>query len=157
MLFLAGDLTQWHLPVGMQKLDLYYTEVTGKAQRLSEGHFPYLLRPAALASSFLTLYFFPLFAFPSAGDIGNLVLPVGMQIVDFTRCAGITGTAKLGRRFIFIYYFVLAASRTRFLIPHFILFPLFAFPFARCCRQDRAPRGHAVSRLLRLRGHHRYV
>ena len=31
MLFLAGDLTQWHLPVGMQKLDLYYTKVTGKA------------------------------------------------------------------------------------------------------------------------------
>jgi hypothetical protein len=22
MLFLAGDLTQWHLPVGMKKLDL---------------------------------------------------------------------------------------------------------------------------------------
>ena len=31
MLFLAGDLTQWHLPVGMQKLNLRYTKVTGKA------------------------------------------------------------------------------------------------------------------------------
>ena len=30
MLFLAGDLAQWHLPVGMQKLDLGFTEVTGK-------------------------------------------------------------------------------------------------------------------------------
>ena len=39
MLFLAGYLTQWHLPVGMTDLDLYSTNVTGK-QRLSEGHFP---------------------------------------------------------------------------------------------------------------------
>ena len=31
MLFLAGDLTQWHLPVGMQDLDLRETDVTGKA------------------------------------------------------------------------------------------------------------------------------
>ena len=31
-LFLAGDLTQLHLPVGMQNLNLYNTRVTGKAQ-----------------------------------------------------------------------------------------------------------------------------
>ena len=31
MLFLAGDLTQWHLPVGMKDLDLGYTKATGKA------------------------------------------------------------------------------------------------------------------------------
>jgi hypothetical protein len=31
MLFLAGDLAQWHLPVGMKDLDLSYTKVTGKA------------------------------------------------------------------------------------------------------------------------------
>jgi hypothetical protein len=31
MLFVAGDLTQLHLPVGMKYLDLSYTEVTGKA------------------------------------------------------------------------------------------------------------------------------
>ena len=30
MLFLAGDLTQWHLPVGMKELDLYNTKVAGK-------------------------------------------------------------------------------------------------------------------------------
>ena len=29
MLFLAGDLTQWHLPVGMKDLNLRKTEVTG--------------------------------------------------------------------------------------------------------------------------------
>ena len=32
MLFLAGDLAQLHLPVGMKKLNLSFTEVTGKAQ-----------------------------------------------------------------------------------------------------------------------------
>jgi hypothetical protein len=31
MLFLAGDLTQWHLPVGMKDLNLRRTGVTGKA------------------------------------------------------------------------------------------------------------------------------
>jgi hypothetical protein len=31
MLSLAGDLTQWHLPVGMKDLDLFNTDVTGKA------------------------------------------------------------------------------------------------------------------------------
>ena len=31
MFFLAGDLTQWHLPVGMKNLNLGGTEVTGKA------------------------------------------------------------------------------------------------------------------------------
>ena len=30
VLFLAGDLTQWHLPVGMKDLNLYGTNVTGK-------------------------------------------------------------------------------------------------------------------------------
>jgi hypothetical protein len=30
MLFLAGDLTQWHLPVGMKDLNLCNTKVTGK-------------------------------------------------------------------------------------------------------------------------------
>ena len=32
MLVLAGDLTQLHLPVGMKKLNLRNTTVTGKAQ-----------------------------------------------------------------------------------------------------------------------------
>jgi hypothetical protein len=31
MLFLAGDITQWHLPVGMKDLNLRDTKVTGKA------------------------------------------------------------------------------------------------------------------------------
>jgi hypothetical protein len=31
MLFLAGDLAQMNLPVGMKDLNLRYTKVTGKA------------------------------------------------------------------------------------------------------------------------------
>ena len=30
LLFLAGDLTQWHLPVGMKDVNLRDTGVTGK-------------------------------------------------------------------------------------------------------------------------------
>ena len=32
MLFLAGDLTQWHLPVGMKDLNLIGAKVTGKTK-----------------------------------------------------------------------------------------------------------------------------
>ena len=35
----------------------------------------------------------PLFAFPSAGAVDKLVLPEGMQSVDFQSCTGLTGTA----------------------------------------------------------------
>jgi hypothetical protein len=36
-----------------------------------------------------------LFAFPSAGAVDKLVLPEGMQTVDFYFCTGLTGTADL--------------------------------------------------------------
>ena len=36
----------------------------------------------------------PLFAFPSAGAVNKIVLPEGMQSVDFGNCLGITGTAE---------------------------------------------------------------
>ena len=38
---------------------------------------------------------FPLFAFPSAGDVDKIVLPDGMQSVSFEGCMRLTGTAKL--------------------------------------------------------------
>jgi hypothetical protein len=37
----------------------------------------------------------PLFAFPPTGDVDKLVLPEGMQSVDFECCEGITGTDEL--------------------------------------------------------------
>ena len=37
-----------------------------------------------------------LFAFSSAGAVDKLVLPVGMQEVNFAWCKDLTGTAELG-------------------------------------------------------------
>ena len=54
-----------------------------------------LRRPAALASSFLIIILFPLFAFPPAGAVDKIVLPEGMQKVNFYNCRGLTGTTEL--------------------------------------------------------------
>ena len=83
----------------MQYLNLYFTKVTGKAQRLSEGHFPefkYRFK-AASRTRFLIPHFIltPLFAFPPAGDVDKIVLPEGMQTVNFSFCKGLTGTAEV--------------------------------------------------------------
>ena len=56
-------------------------------------------------------------------------LPVGMKTVCFYDCKGITGTADIFRMSdVLVYLIRFEASRNRFLIPHFILFPRFAFP-----------------------------
>ena len=38
---------------------------------------------------------FPLFAFPFAGAVDKVVLPKGMQKVDFGNCKDLTGTAEI--------------------------------------------------------------
>ena len=54
-------------------------------------------RRTSFIPRFLLLAHFSLSFNPSAtGDVGNLVLPVGMQSVSFFRCTGLTGTAELG-------------------------------------------------------------
>ena len=61
-----------------------------------------ILFPASFASSRTRLLIphfilFPLFAFPPSppsGAVDKIVLPVGMQSVDFRSCGGITGTAE---------------------------------------------------------------
>ena len=55
----------------------------------------YVLRPAA---RFLIPHFilFPLFALPFAGAVDKIVLPDGMQSVNFVSCHGLTGTESLG-------------------------------------------------------------
>ncbi len=58
MLFLTGDLTQWHLPVGMKDLNLRKTEVTGA--------------------------------------VDKIVLPDGMQSVNFYGCTSLTGDLTPG-------------------------------------------------------------
>jgi hypothetical protein len=59
---------------------------------MSEVH-TYLIRFGARTSSFF-IDLFPLFAFPSAGAVDKLLLPVGMQAVNFEDCFGLTGTAE---------------------------------------------------------------
>ena len=48
---------------------------------------------AARVSSFL-IFPFPPFALPSAGEVDKIVLPEGMQSVNFSYCQYLTGTAK---------------------------------------------------------------
>ena len=51
---------------------------------------------AARRAHFLVPHFitFPLFAFPSAGALDKLVLPVGMNEVIFAGCEGLTGMTE---------------------------------------------------------------
>ena len=64
---------------------------------MSDVHI-YLIGFEASRTRFLIPHFilFPLFAFPSAGAVDKIVLPEGMQSVNFQYCRGITGTAVLG-------------------------------------------------------------
>ena len=52
-----------------------------------------VLRPAAIASSFLTLSF-SLFVFPPSGAVDKIVFPEGMKSVNFGWCNRLTGTAE---------------------------------------------------------------
>jgi hypothetical protein len=58
-------------------------------------------QPHALPHS--SFYPFPLFAFPSAGSVDKIVLPEGMQEVNFYGCNRLSGTAKLGESEVHIY------------------------------------------------------
>ena len=154
MLFLAGDLTQWHLPVGMKDLDLGGCRALTGTARLRESSLNMVLNRlrSALASSFLT-FSFSLFPFRRGCDAA----PASRwyAIPQFVR--GIRQPdADNGYVLIIDMFRLSATSRTRFLIPHCIHFPLLASPPARCCRQDRAPRRHAACELLQLLQPRRY-
>ena len=61
---------------------------------MSEGHIlfnSFFGQPHAPPPS--SLYPFSSFAFPSAGAVDKIVLPEGMQSVNFGSCYGLTGTA----------------------------------------------------------------
>ena len=66
-----------------------------------------------------------------------------MQSVIFAGCEGITGTADLGWSEVHIHLIRFGghSSRTRFLIPHFLLFPLFAFLSAGAVDKIELPEG----------------
>ena len=103
--------------------------------------------------------FFRLIAFPPAGAVDKLLLPEGMRDVNFENCYRLTGTLGVRTSDGHIYLIRLAASRTRFLIPHFYpfcTFSSFRLPFRRGHRPDEPPRGHAVRELQSVRAPHRY-
>ena len=62
---------------------------------MSDGHI-YLIRFGGQPQSppHSSLILFPLFTLPSAGAVDKLVLPEGMQSVDFQWCVDLTGTAE---------------------------------------------------------------
>ena len=91
-------------------------------------------RPAALASSFPHFILLPLFAFPPAGAADKLVLPEGMQSVNFECCYGLTGTADLGRSEVYIYLICFETSRSTSFNPHIVLPPpVFFSPTSSLC------------------------
>ena len=90
---------------------------------------------AASRTRFLIPHFIHLllFAFSTAGAVDKIVLPEGMQTVNFERCTGLTGTADFkDASEVPIYLIRLAASRTRFLVSSFYPFASFCFPTRRC-------------------------
>ena len=86
-----------NLPVGMQSVSFRNCDgITGTAEsRMSDGHI-YLIFFSASRTRFLI----PHLPCPSlcppfrTGEVDKIVLPDGMQSVNFEGCTGITGTAK---------------------------------------------------------------
>ena len=91
----AGDIGKIVFPEGMQTVNFNScTGLTGTAEGC-EVHilrlYVFAIQPQHVLPS--SLY---LFAFSSAGAVDKLVLPVGMQEVNFVWCKDLTGTAELG-------------------------------------------------------------
>ena len=70
----------------------------------SEGHIsrnrcrflcgPALAARASSCTPHSSFYPFPSFCFPPSGALDKIVLPYGMQSVDFSYCSNLTGTAE---------------------------------------------------------------
>ena len=125
MLFLAGDLTQWHLPVGMKDLDLGGCRALTGTARLRESSLNMVLNRlrSALASSFLT-FSFSLFPFRRGCDAA----PASRwyAIPQFVR--GLRHPDADNRYVLIIDMFRLSAtSRSTSLIPHLLLSPFLPF------------------------------
>jgi hypothetical protein len=96
----AGEVDKIVLPEGMQSVKFHFcTNLTGTAHMylMSDGGHIYLIRfggQPQYVSSFLIFSSFPLFAFTPAGAVDKIVLPEGMQSVNFRNCERITGTAE---------------------------------------------------------------
>ena len=93
----SGAVDKLLLPDGMQSVDFRECKgLTGTADsRMSDGHIYSLLfggQPQCVRHS--SIYPYPLFAFPFAGAVDKIVLPEGMQSVNFRGCTSLTGTAE---------------------------------------------------------------
>ena len=76
---------------------------------------------------------FSLFAFPFAGAVDKIVLPEGMQTVDFSGCSGLTGTAELRMSDVHIYLIRFGGQPKYILRSSFsFLLLLFSYLFALC-------------------------
>ena len=157
--FLAGDIGQMKLPVGMKAVNFQQcNRITGTADsRMSDGHI-YLICFEASRTRLLLPHFIllPLFAFPPSGAVDKIVLPEGMQSVNFSCCDGITGTAESGMSDVHIYLIRFGGQPHAFPHSSFSPFPSLRLSFRRRRRQARAPRRHAECVLPELQGHHRY-
>jgi hypothetical protein len=89
---------------------------------------------AASRTRFLIPHFIllPLFDFPPSGAVDKIVLPVGMQSVDFLFCSGITGTTdfEMSDVHIFNTFWRPAAVHPSFLI---VFFPSSLLPLLYVC------------------------
>jgi hypothetical protein len=97
---LAGDLTQWHLPVGMKNLNLSQTGVTGAVDKivLPEGMQTVNFCSCTRLTGDLTQWHLPvgmnhldLRRTRVTGAVDKIVLPEGMQTVDFSTCYDLAG------------------------------------------------------------------
>ena len=96
---------------------------------------PYRFMGFSVRTRFLIPHFilFPLFAFPPSGAVDKIVLPDGMQSVNFEHCRGLTGTteSRMSDGHIYLIRFGGHRRSTSF-IPHFILFFRSFPPFLFC-------------------------
>jgi hypothetical protein len=85
-------------------------------------------RPAALPHS--SIYPYPLFAFPSAGDLAQLNLPVGMQdlILGLTGVTGKTTSVKVTSHMCFKYGF----GGQSHALPHSSFYPISSLRLPNC-------------------------
>jgi hypothetical protein len=93
----SGAVDKIVLPEGIQEVSFSGCEgITGTADLgRVDGHI-YLIRFGGQPHVFPPSSFipFPLFALPPAGAVDKIVLPEGIQEVNFSSCHGLTGTAE---------------------------------------------------------------
>ena len=118
---------------------------------------PTQVNQICFGGSFTNLILIHHIASPLAGAVDKLVLPEGMQEVNFYYCMCLTGMSEGPLPWSLLKSMVYTESRRTSFIPHFL--NTFLLPFFLSRRgywADEPSRGHEDRELLPLRGHHRY-